>query len=167
MDGQLVGTDKSSRRLILVVGYGNLLRQDDGIGQHIANTIAAWNLPQVKAMAVHQLTPELAEWLLKAEIAIFVDAYPMTTSQDLCIQPLELAESGMTSGHSCDPQSLLALTQAVYGYHPRSWWVMVPGVNFELGEALSPIADQGIQTALQQIDQLIQAARIEPCMKLE
>ena len=167
MDDQVVGPNKSSDRLILVVGYGNPLRQDDGIGQHVAKTIADWNLPQVEAIAVHQLTPELAEYLIRAEMAIFVDACPVATSPDVSIQPLELAESGMTSGHSCDPQSLLAMTQALYGYHPRSWWVMVPGVHFELGECFSPIADQGIKTALQQIKQFIQTARREPCMKLE
>ncbi|WP_016870422.1 hypothetical protein [Fischerella muscicola] len=50
---------------------------------------------------------------------------------------------------------LFALTQALYGRSPQAWWVKVPGVNFELGESLSPVAEQGIEIALQKINHLL------------
>jgi hydrogenase maturation protease len=166
MDCHLAATLKSLHRSILVIGYGNPLRSDDGVGQQIAKEIAGWELPNVETIAVHQLTPELVELLARVDSAIFVDAYSGTTDQDIQIRPLELAESGITTGHWCEPQVLLAMTQALYGSHPRSWWVMVPGVNFELGDACSSIAQQGIENGLQQIEQLIKLARTESCMKL-
>jgi hydrogenase maturation protease len=165
MDCHLAATLKNLHRSLLVIGYGNPLRSDDGVGQQIAKQVAVWGIPNVEAIAVHQLTPELVEPLARVELAIFIDAYPATTNQEIQVRPLELAKSGMTSGHWCEPQVLLAMTQALYGSHPQAWWVMVPGVNFELGECFSTVAEQGIEAALQDIEHLITSVRLELCMK--
>jgi hydrogenase maturation protease len=166
MNCHLAATLKSLRHSVLVIGYGSPLRSDDGVGQEIARRIAKWRISNVKAIAVHQLTPELIESLAKVKVAIFIDAYPTTAEQNIQVRSLEVAESGMTSGHWCEPQVLLAMTQALYGAHPQAWWVMVPGVSFEVGDSFSPIAKQGIESALQHVEHLIQSARTEPCMKL-
>lgn len=149
-----------------MIGYGNSLRSDDGVGQEVARQIAAWGLPNVEAIAVHQLTPELVESLAKADVAIFIDAYLATAEQSIQVRPLVLAKSGITTGHWCEPPILLAMTQALYGYRPQAWWVMVPGADFELGDSLSPITQKAIESALQHIEHLIQSARTEPCTKL-
>jgi hydrogenase maturation protease len=166
MDCHLVNTLKTLRHDVLVIGYGNLLRSDDGVGQEVAKAIAAWEMPNVEAIAVHQLTPELVELLAKVDVAIFIDAYRATVDQEIQVCSLEPAVSGVTSGHWCEPRVLLAMTQALYSKHPQAWWVMVPGATFELGECLSAVATQGMEVALQNVEQLIQAARTEPCMKL-
>ncbi|WP_243147378.1 hypothetical protein [Scytonema sp. UIC 10036] len=70
-------------------------------------------------------------------------------------------------GHTSDPNYVLALTQAIYGFVPQAWCLMIPGVNFEFGESLSPVAKQGVETALQKIDELIQTIRKKLCMKLK
>ena len=59
---------------ILVIGYGNTLRSDDGVGPRVAMAVASREWPGFNAIAVQQLTPELAEPLAAAELAIFVDA---------------------------------------------------------------------------------------------
>lgn len=152
---------------IVVIGYGNSLRSDDGAGQKVADIIAAWKLPHVKAIATHQLTPELVDILATVDLAIFVDAYPSSTTQNLQVHPLKLAQSSITTSHWCEPQLLLAIAQVLYGYHPQAYLVAIPGINFNLGEVLSPIAERGIQAALLQINDLIKSGRIEQCMKLE
>src|SRR5690242_2835552 len=58
----------------VVIGYGNDIRGDDAAGPLAARAVAAWGAPGVRALAAHQLTPELAEALAAAELAIFVDA---------------------------------------------------------------------------------------------
>jgi Ni,Fe-hydrogenase maturation factor len=58
----------------LVIGCGNDLRGDDALGPLAATAVAAWDMPGVQALAVHQLMPELAEALAEADLAIFVDA---------------------------------------------------------------------------------------------
>jgi Ni,Fe-hydrogenase maturation factor len=57
-------------------------------------------------------------------------------------------------GHTADPRSLLSLTQKVYGVVPQSWWILIPGVNFEFGEQFSAITEEGIGLALKEIEKL-------------
>ena len=54
---------------------GNPLRGDDGVGWRVAEAVAA-ALPDAVAdvLTVHQLTPELAEPISRAERVIFIDA---------------------------------------------------------------------------------------------
>jgi hydrogenase maturation protease len=158
MDCHSAATLESLRRLVLVIGYGNPLRSDDGVGQQIAQAIADQQLLQVKAISVHQLTPELAEMLAMTDLAVFVDAYPATAEQRIQIRPLEMADSGMTSGHWCEPQALLTITQALYGHCPQAWWVMVAGENFEIGDRLSTTAKKGVAIAVEQIAHLINSS---------
>ncbi|AVZ31481.1 hydrogenase maturation protease [Nodularia spumigena] len=138
----------------IAIGYGNELRSDDGIGQKVAKTL---QLSQVKSIAVHQLTPELAEVLAHADLAIFIDACLISETSQVQIQSLSPTSCNIISGHTADPRSLLALTQALYNYSPRAWWIKIPGINFELGYSLSPIAETGMAIALQKITQIIDA----------
>lgn len=134
-------------KTVMVIGYGNDLRSDDGVGQRIADAIAVWNLPTVKTLAVHQLTPELATTLANVEMVIFVDACLSDASSQVEVQPLSPSAASLTSGHMGDGRSLLALTQALYGHYPKAWLVTVPGVNFEVGENLSSTAEAGMAIA--------------------
>jgi hydrogenase maturation protease len=144
---------------ILVIGYGNVLRGDDAVGPQVAAAVARWGLPDVQALAVHQLTPELAEPLAAARLAVFVDARPARAGGAVNVQQLRPADSPATLGHTCDPHVLLALARALYGGHPPAWWVTLPGTNFELGEGLSPAATAGREAALGHITLLVRGER--------
>jgi hydrogenase maturation protease len=136
----------------IAIGYGNELRSDDGIGQRVARAL---QLSNVKSIAVHQLTPELAEALANTDLAVFIDACLATENSQVQVQSLLPNSSNVIAGHTADPRSLLALTQALYNRCPQAWWIKVPGVNFELGYSLSPIAEIGVAIALQKITQII------------
>jgi hypothetical protein len=75
---------------VLVIGYGNTLRGDDGVGYQVAETVAEWQLPQVRSIAVHQLLPELAADIAEVDLVIFVDAVVATApaKQDITITPI-------------------------------------------------------------------------------
>jgi hydrogenase maturation protease len=172
MNCHLSATLKRLRQSILLIGYGSPLRSDDAVGQRIAETIATWGMPNVESIAVHQLTPELIEKLAHTDVAIFVDAYPASSWQAVQVRPLPSASAGVSLGHWCEPQTLLSMTQALYGCQPSSWQVMVPGANFQLGDELSAIAAQGMEVALQDIERLIQSPALcqskehPPCSSL-
>ena len=68
---------------VLVIGYGNPLREDDGIGWRVVEEIENGEIVgvlqslgncQLETVAVHQLLPELAGDVSEAELVIFVDA---------------------------------------------------------------------------------------------
>lgn len=151
-------TLQAVNKSFLVIGYGNDLRSDDAIGPLVAETVEAWGMPNVKALALHQLTPELADSLQNSDGAIFVDACSLPSVKEVQVQAIEPAESITTAiGHTSDPRSLLALTKALYGHFPRAWMVTVPAANFELGETLSTVAEQGIADALKEVDCLLRS----------
>jgi hydrogenase maturation protease len=136
----------------IAIGYGNELRSDDGIGQRVAKALPP---SQIRSLAVHQLTPELAEPLAQNKFAIFIDACLISESTTVQVQPISPASTYLIAGHIADPPSLLAFTQAVYNCCPSAWWIKVPGVNFELGYSLSPIAETGVAIALEKIREIL------------
>jgi hydrogenase maturation protease len=139
----------------LVIGYGNSLRGDDGIGVQVAQIVADWHLPKVRSLSLHQLTPELAAELAQVDLAIFVDAYQGADLDVVKIHPLKPSSSIHLKSHFSDPGASLSLTQALFGKCPQAWWVIVPGISFELSDHLSPLAKQGIKQASQQIRSLV------------
>lgn len=146
-------TSHSQSKNIVLIGYGNRLRNDDGVGQVVANTVAAWKLPNVQAIATHQLTPELAEILATADFAIFCDAD--TNTSQVQVHFLEVASSRMLTSHCCEPQTLLAIAQILYGFSPCSCLVKIPAINFNLGDRLSTVAQHGMAQALTEIESLM------------
>jgi hydrogenase maturation protease len=147
----------TSNETILVIGYGNELRGDDGLGPRVAEVIAAANHPDVRVRTVFQLVPELAAELAEARMVIFVDALADPGRIAVELTPVGAEETTDWSTHTADPRTLLALTRAVYGRTPEAWWLKTPGRNFDFGEGLSSAAEEGVRQAIARIKGLIQA----------
>jgi hydrogenase maturation protease len=144
---------------VLVIGYGNTLRGDDGVGPRVAT--AAATLTGVDVCVVHQLTPDLASALALVDVAIFVDARPSDEDGAVEVSVLVPGGDGSALGHASDPHGLLALTGALYGRCPHAWWVTVPAVSFELGEELSPTTRRAVPHAVDIVAELVQEVGME------
>jgi hydrogenase maturation protease len=142
----------------LVIGFGNTLRSDDGVGPRVASAVAGWGLPGVVAIAVHQLGPELAGPLAEAGRAFFVDARLAGESESYQVRPVEAADVAPTFGHTGDPRALLALTQAAFGRHPAAWSITVPATVLDFGEGLSPPAGRAMADALRYLSSVCSGA---------
>src|SRR5208283_5436391 len=60
---------------ILIVGFGNPLRSDDGVGWQVAERLRdELARADVQVVARQQLTPEIADLASRAERVLFVDA---------------------------------------------------------------------------------------------
>jgi hydrogenase maturation protease len=136
---------------VLVIGYGNELRRDDGIGPRVAGSLATANYPNVRVRACSQLVPELAAALADARLALFVDARVDHPQTDVDVRRIAAAEMSDWSTHTSDPMALLGLTHALYGRAPEAWWVRVPGQDFGFGEGLSPLAERNVGEAISRI----------------
>lgn len=138
----------------LVIGYGNTLRHDDGVGVEVAQAIAAMNLPGVNVITRHQLVPELAAPISEADAVIFVDA-DVTASGRTKLRPIEAAESSRIMAHAANPQSLLALAKQAFGGHPKAWSLSVPVEDFNFGFGLSHRSQEGLDTAVKLIRETV------------
>jgi hydrogenase maturation protease len=137
----------------LVIGYGNTLRGDDGIGPAVAGDVAALAIPGVRVIVVHQLTPELAADLADARLAVFVDA--TLGGEPVRSVRIEAAAAGAVMTHAADPRGLLALCTAVYRRSPVAWLVTAAGADFDFRDGLSPIGRENARAALDHIQILI------------
>lgn len=149
---------------ILVIGYGNEIRSDDGAGRLLAEMVEGWKLPNVRSISARQLTPEMAEDMSQARLTIFADAYEAVNqrdSLDYCSdidqEPVEgfktrivhvrPAREQSPLGHASSPGGLLVYAQAVYGRCPHCVLVALPGACFELGETLTKATEEATARA--------------------
>ncbi|HEY5914815.1 MAG TPA: hydrogenase maturation protease [Verrucomicrobiae bacterium] len=137
---------------LLIIGYGNTLRSDDGVGPRVVEAVAALNLPSVQTLVCALLTPELADPIARAGAVIFVDA-ALDAPREVQLRPLAPAESSQVMAHAADPRTLLALARDVFGHAPRAWWLTIPIENTGIGENLSCFAQEGMQEAIKMIRQ--------------
>lgn len=136
----------------LIVGYGNPLRRDDGIGPRVAERFA--DHPGVRVVTTHQLVPELAEAVAAAERVVFVDA-TAGGGDAVSASILTPTDRPAAVGHAGDPGWLLGLAAAVYGRRPAAWLVGVPGRDFGFGDGLSPEAERLVEAAAGVIEGLL------------
>jgi len=124
---------------VLVIGIGNTLRGDDGVGPAVVERLEgdASLAPNVKTRTVHQLTPELAETIAAASRVVFVDAsttLPAGVVSTACVAP---AESGDVGAHALTPSMLLAVSARVFGRAPEAFVVSIGVADVQTGETLS------------------------------
>jgi len=151
---------------VLVIGYGNDLRSDDGAGIRVATRLArlASCRPQTASWHVivaRQLTPDLADGMATAAQVIFVDAYAADERgagiriDRISADNADNADTARTPsaiGHHGDPEALLCLTARLYGKTPDAWVVGIPAFNLDIGETISPGTLRGIDEAVALID---------------
>ena len=146
----------------LIIGYGNPLRGDDGLGWYAAQRLAAV-LPHHKAQieTCHQLTPELAEPISRADLVIFIDAEQQAPAGKLSCR--HLAPGAVLPGtlsHYLTPLMLLAWAQELYGTCPEAVVLSVSSQSFGCGEELSPCVAAVLPELLERICALL-AERVE------
>ncbi|MDJ0844549.1 hydrogenase maturation protease [Crocosphaera sp.] len=147
----------SEPKKTLIIGYGNTLRGDDGVGYKIAEIIEQWNVNNITSLAVHQLTPDLAEKLSQVDTVIFIDAVPITdiNTAKLEIKIIYTNQKSNNLAHHNNPEQLLSLTQAIYQKIPQAYWILVPAINFNFSEELSPITQKYARLTLVKIEKFL------------
>jgi hydrogenase maturation protease len=143
---------------MLVIGYGNTLRGDDGVGPQVAEAVSALNLPGVTALSCALLAPELADRIAHARVVVFVDA-AVDAPREVQLRPLLPADSPQVTAHAADPCAMLALARDVFGHAPEGWLLTIPVENIAIGEQLSPFARRGFSKAVRAIMQLAKRYR--------
>jgi hydrogenase maturation protease len=122
---------------IVVIGCGNPLRGDDGIGWMAVDELAGpFSGKNIRFLKCRELTPELSEELRRAKYALFIDASVEPGSGTVRESDL-LPAGGAFDTHKLDPAGLLSLSEAIYGNSPRSVLLSLKGESFGYEERLS------------------------------
>jgi hydrogenase maturation protease len=146
----------------LVVGYGNPLRADDGLGWRVVERLAAEAADgQLEVVACQQLTPELAERVSQHDPVIFVDARAGRRPGRVTWRAVEPAGPDLAFSHQVEPGLLLAWSGALYGSRPAVYLLTVEGADFGFGQRLSTVVERALPKVLRRIGALL-AGRREP-----
>ncbi|MGD0649566.1 MAG: hydrogenase maturation protease [Verrucomicrobiia bacterium] len=140
---------------ILVIGYGNQSRRDDGAGWLVIERLAALGLPDVELQTAHQLEVDVAETISRFDVVIFVDA-AVTDSPHAVTRTLvhPNPESRVVS-HCLAPSDVLALCRTLYGKEPQGMLFSIRGHDFNFGMTLSPAVEDAANAVVQEIRQLV------------
>lgn len=141
----------------MVIGYGNTLRGDDGVGYRLAEKVADWGLGAVRALACHQLTPELSADISGVDRVIFADAsLPQNPVSPLRLERLKGGLKVIRPlVHHSQPGQILTLSQQLYGGQPIAYTLTLPAQQMDYGEQLSPWARIGLLQAERLLRQLL------------
>ncbi len=133
---------------ILVIGYGNPGRLDDGLGPAFAEQIQSLAMPDVTVEANYQLNIEDAELISRFEVVVFADA-SVNAAEPFEFKPLEAAEPMVGfSSHSISVASLLGLSEQLFNAKPHAYTMAIRGYDFDdYGEVLSSLAQQNLTAA--------------------
>lgn len=137
---------------ILLFGYGNIDRQDDGVAWHILRGVADhYHIPlpvfpeettsQITEYLTFsyalQLTPESAEWVSQFDKVVFIDAHTGSVEEPLHIVNLDPNFQTSPFTHHLTPQTCLALAESLYGKAPSAMLISVRGYEFDFSQQLS------------------------------
>ncbi|MCX6081822.1 MAG: hydrogenase maturation protease [Chloroflexi bacterium] len=137
---------------ILLIGYGNPDRQDDGVAWHILRALAiqlGLSAPSsyddefpvndlLDFVFSLQLTPEMAEEISAYERVCFVDAHTGFIPEPVRLIEVESEFQRSPFTHHLTAQSLLSMCETIYHKKLRAALLSVRGFYFGFDRELSP-----------------------------
>lgn len=154
-------TDQQARSIpILLIGYGNMYRRDDGAGLVLAEKLAAyWSSEGIRTrlLTSSQLLPEMACDIADDNSAhvLFIDATASAGDAGIQVSPIELDITSPSLGHHLGPTTLMSFAALLFGSHPHAWLVTVPGIDFDHGEGFSKEVKELLSDVPMLADQLL------------
>jgi hydrogenase maturation protease len=141
---------------VLIIGWGNPLRGDDGLGWRAAERLAQLLDSNAAVVRVaHQLMPEFAEEISRSEVVIFIDAACDNETGELRFERVEPRSSPSAPfSHQLDPAALLNMARTLYGLCPDAYLFTVAGRSFGFGEELSPEVRATLPALLEEVEKV-------------
>ena len=145
----------AQERGVLVIGYGNTLRRDDGVGARAAELLAADpRLSGAEVQARYQLLPEMALDISTSTLVIFVDADMRGLPGSIEIHHIDPEAAARSdadargepgaSSHHVGAGELVALAAQLTGARPQAVAIGIGVADTELGEGLSPAVEAAL-----------------------
>ena len=133
---------------VLLIGYGNPGRLDDGLGPALAAALEQKRLPGVTVDADYQLVVEDAAVAAKYDVVVFADA-AVQGAEPFFFKQIEPQADLSFSSHSCEPGAIVAMARDLFHGRTRGYALGIRGYEFnEFGERLSPKAKENLEKAV-------------------
>lgn len=153
---------------VLIIGYGNPDRQDDGVGYQALLRLAGALQRALPADVEEgffpenqnpdlwfdlQLKPEMAEEISRYDQVFFIDTHTGAVPEDIAWHEVSAQFQTSPLTHHLTPESCLSLCATLYGKKPAAVLVSIRGYEFgfssEMSSQTSLLLDQALARILQ------------------
>jgi hydrogenase maturation protease len=132
---------------ILVYGYGNPGREDDGLGIELVKRLETWSrqtgLTGIEFDSNYQLNIEDAEIISEKDVVIFADASTEEIDEFILTEVTGESEATFTT-HAASPGYILKLCTDLFGKFPRVYLLHIKGYQWEFSEKISDRAEHNL-----------------------
>jgi hydrogenase maturation protease len=146
---------------ILLIGYGNPGRGDDGLGPALAEAISAQDIVGVRVESEFQLNVEDALAMVGQDAVVFADA-ATEGEEPFFFRELGPEDTASFSSHSVSPAGLLGLSKRLFGAHTKAYVLGIRGYHFdEFGAPMSPQAKANLSAAMAYLEPKLRSGHLE------
>lgn len=132
---------------MLLIGYGNPGRLDDGLGPALASRLEELEFADLTVDSNYQLTVEDAAAVAAADLVVFVDA-SVSCREPFDFYPLSQRTEVGFSTHHVSPEGVIELAETLFGGRPSAYMLSIRGYDFNsYEERLSDQAQDNLQAA--------------------
>ena len=135
---------------ILVYGYGNPGREDDGLGIELVKRLENWSrqsgLAGIAFDSNYQLNIEDAEIISEKDIVIFADASTEEIDDFIFTEVTGEDDVSFTT-HAASPGYIVKLCTDLFGKCPQVYLLHIKGYQWEFSENISEKAENNLQKA--------------------
>ena len=132
---------------VLLIGYGNPGRLDDGLGPAFAMAVRPMELERVTVESCYQLAVEHAEQAAHYDVVVFADA-SVNGAEPFRWERLQPTMDADFSTHSVAPATILGLAHHLFQATTDGYVLGIRGYEFDdFGERLSPRARDNLAAA--------------------
>jgi hydrogenase maturation protease len=153
---------------ILIYGYGNPGRQDDGLGIALTERLADWafenQITGVEFDNNYQLNIEDAAAIAQKDLVIFVDA----SDEDIegfCLSQVDGSTKVSFTTHAASPGYVVQLCKELFQKEPQVLLLHIKGYEWAFQEGLSEQARENLDQAFEYMQSLL--ADPENAIKLQ
>jgi hydrogenase maturation protease len=136
---------------ILVYGYGNPGRQDDGLGIELVSRLEKWadetGLADIEFDNNYQLNIEDAEVISRKDLVVFADA-SKENIEDFCLSKVDGRGKLSFTTHAASPGYIVKLCQELFQKEPLVFLLHIKGYEWAFQEGLSSKAQINLEKAV-------------------
>lgn len=144
---------------ILVYGYGNPGRMDDGLGNAVIEELEKWakeeKLENIDFDSNYQLNIEDAENIAPYKTVIFVDASEEPIDGFILTEVDPNDAKIEFTMHAVSTSYILDLCRKMYNRTPKTYLLHIKGYEWEFKEELSPKGSENLKNATKFLKELL------------
>ncbi|MCP4694796.1 MAG: hydrogenase maturation protease, partial [Desulfobacterales bacterium] len=130
------------REDILVIGVGNTLREDDGVGVHLVRKLKEKFSDRLNCIEVYEPDILLAEQMTEYAEALIIDAMVVEDGAPFNLVSLHPSKSMLPAAgfvtHSFDWGAVLKMAEELFGKSLRATLLGVSARSYGISETISP-----------------------------